>query len=105
MCDLEANSGVSVEGAGDGSRVCWHILPFALAYLDGRLGGLMHLCVKAHIARCRSCQKALAALRTIGERLQNLRHTPPDGAGESLETERWTALESAWSDAEKKRTL
>jgi hypothetical protein len=56
--------------------------------------------VDQHIARCPSCQAALAALAALRDRLRALREAERP---ETLEAERWAALEAAWSGLERRR--
>ena len=81
-------------------KLCWHIRPFAAAWTDGTLNQITQRFIGAHVSRCRSCQKALAALKALTEKLQSLSHDSP---AETLDADRWTTLESAWEELERRR--
>ena len=86
-----------------GGQFCWHIQPFAGALVeDVPLRGAIGWLVRAHIAQCKSCQAALAALKALRERLRALRHTALDEEP-TLGQERWAAMEEAWLAAERQR--
>ena len=90
---------------GKRERFCTHIRPFAGALADDTPShGVIGWLVRAHVAQCPACQAALAALQTIRERLRALATESAPVEETTLGLDRWTTLESAWAEVERRRS-
>lgn len=83
------------------TKPCLPMRRLVSALADGALTGLAKWYTEKHIAGCRQCQKGLATIKALRDRLRALNERDWEYA--SLSSERWAALESAWQQGDQRR--
>lgn len=84
-------------------KPCRHIRRWVNALADDSLRGPARWFALWHIAYCRQCQAALAALKQVRAHLQTLREATPISLPTALSEERETVLRSALDEIERRR--
>jgi anti-sigma factor RsiW len=69
------------------AQPCTHMRVLTSRYADGSLTGALLAYVKLHLSHCKRCQQAVAAVRAIRGRLNELRST-----NVPLGDDRWAAI-------------
>ena len=83
-------------------KPCPHMRVWVSALADGTLAGIVRWYTERHIAGCPQCQKGLANVHALHQRLQQI---SADGGrdAEPLPPARWAALDASWKAAEEIR--
>ena len=68
------------------------------ALADGALTGVARWYTRRHIDGCPQCQKGLATIQEVRDRLRLIHEK--DAASATLSPEQWAAVEAAWLRAE-----
>lgn len=83
------------------TKPCLHMRYLVSALADGALSGVAKWYTAQHIASCPQCQKGLATIKALRDRLRAIHEE--DGEYVQLSSERWAALEAAWQQGDQSR--
>ena len=78
-------------------RPCWHMRNLIPQLADGTLKGILLKYAIFHVHHCERCQHALSALKSVIQRIKRIRTPESD-----LPPEKWSAVEAAWDEAERR---
>ena len=79
---------------------CWVMGSWVSAFCDGSLPALVRWYAQLHVSRCPQCARAIAAFRSVRERLRLHREVIVAQERSGLSPERWKAVERAWAAAD-----